>query len=459
MDFPIQKENKCGKELLLATLRREEHEGIPWVPFSGVHAGKLKGYNATEVLTNPDKLKESLLEVHKLYRPDGLPVVFDLQIEAEILGCELLWDEKAPPSVKNHPLAAEKIIPEKLPEPSDGRFPIILDVMRFIKENIGDSTALFGLICGPLTLASHLRGTDFFMDMIEEPEYTRELLAYTSSVVKKVTDFYLEAGMDVIGIVDPLVSQISPRHFKKLLLADYKDIFAYIKSHDALSSFFVCGDATRNIRPMCETGPDSIFVDENINMLTAKEITDEYDIILGGNIPLTTTMLYGSQQDNMKYVVDLLDELTHKNLVIAPGCDMPYDIPPENTVAVQEAIKETDTVRKILENYTKVDSLPEVELPDYENIEKPLIEVFTIDSATCAACTYMYGAAVDAKNHYGDKINVVEYKSTELEGIARARKLGIKNLPCIFINGELKFSSIIPNREELFEEIEKRLTT
>lgn len=454
MEFQLENGKKYGKELLLTTFKREKHNGVPWIPFAGVHAGKLKGYNATEVLTDPDKLKEALLEVHKLYRPDGLPVIFDLQIEAEILGCELLWDEKAPPSVKTHPLAAEKTIPEKFPEPSDGRFPIILDVMKFMKETIGEDTALFGLVCGPLTLASHLRGTDFFMDMIEDPEYTIGLLKYTSSVVKRVCNFYLEAGMDVIGIVDPLVSQISPRHFKKLLLADYKDIFSYIKSCGAYSSFFVCGDATRNIRPMCETKPDAIFVDENIDMVAAKEITDEYDIILGGNIPLTTTMLYGSQQDNMKYVVDLLDKLSYKNLVIAPGCDMPYDIPLENTVAVQQAVREPVEVRKILENYTKVDSLPEVDLPDYENLGKPLIEVFTIDSATCAACTYMYGAAADAKSHYGKNIDIAEYKSTELEGIARARKLGIKNLPCILINGKLKFSSIIPNREELFEEIE-----
>jgi uroporphyrinogen decarboxylase len=53
---------------------------------------------------------------------------------------------------------------------------------------------------------------------------------------------------------------------------------------------------------MCETGPDSISVDENVNMKGAKEKTDGFNIALGGNIPLTTTMLHGNQQDNMKFV-------------------------------------------------------------------------------------------------------------------------------------------------------------
>ena len=43
------------KDLLSRTLRHEETERAPWVPFAGVHAGKLKGYTATEMLTDADK--------------------------------------------------------------------------------------------------------------------------------------------------------------------------------------------------------------------------------------------------------------------------------------------------------------------------------------------------------------------------------------------------------------------
>ena len=39
-----------GKELLFKVLRHEEAERVPWVPFAGVHAGKLKGYTAREIL-------------------------------------------------------------------------------------------------------------------------------------------------------------------------------------------------------------------------------------------------------------------------------------------------------------------------------------------------------------------------------------------------------------------------
>lgn len=449
---------KNGKNLLINTFKGISGKRAPWVPFAGIHAGKLVGYDATEVLTDSERLKKALIEVIKLYRPDGMPITFDLQLEAEILGCNLMWDKKAPPSVKAHPLAEKKEIPTRLPEPEDGRFPVVLEVMEYMSKNFGNEVAFFGLVTGPLTLASHLRGTDFFMDMIEDPEYASSLLEYAKNVALQVKDFYIEAGMDVIAVVDPLVSQVSPRHFKKFLLTLYSEIFAEIRNEGYFSAFFVCGDASKNIEVMCQSKPDAIFVDENVNMKEAKIICGKYEITLGGNIPLTTIMLYGTQQDNMKYVVDMLDSLDNNQLIIAPGCDMPYDTPPENAIAVQQAIKETETVRKMLKDYTKVEEAEiDIELPDYSNLEKPLVEVFTLDSATCAACTYMVSVAHVAKKHYGERIDVVEYKFSELEGIKRIKKMGVEKLPSIYINGKLKFSSIIPCKEELFAEIDKVL--
>lgn len=445
------------KELLFSVLRHEDAPAVPWVPFAGVHAGKLTGKNAIEILTEEDALFHALMEVNKLYKPHGQPVMFDLQIEAEILGCELVWVEDCPPSVKTHPLADTPAVPCvcTVPKAEDGRLPMVLNVMRRMKEAVGETTALYGLICGPFTLASHLRGNDIFMDMYDDEDYVAELLNYCMEVGKAVADLYIDAGMDVIAVVDPLVSQISSDHFEEFLHKPYTALFDHFRERGTFSSFFVCGDATRNIEVMCKTGPDSISVDENVDLVAAKAITDRYNIVIGGNIPLTSIMLHGTQQDNMKYVIDLIDQLENKrNLIIAPGCDMPFDVPVENAIAVAQAVLQPDDVREMLKNYVAVEEDIQVDLPDYASLQKPLVEVFTLDSATCAACTYMMGAANVAKEFYGDKIDMVEYKFTKKENIARCKKMGVKNLPSIYINGELKFSSIIPSKEELNAAIE-----
>ncbi|MZQ97493.1 MAG: uroporphyrinogen decarboxylase [Acidaminobacter sp.] len=441
-----------GKELIFKALRHEALTEVPWVPFAGVHAGQIKGYTAEEMLRNADYIVESLMEVNKLYMPDGLPVIFDLQVEAEILGCELLWAKDNPPSVRTHPLADTREMPCacKLPTADSGRVPMILDAMRKTKKEIGDEVALYGLVCGPFTLASHLRGSNIFMDMVMDEDYVRELLAFCTMAACRMSELYIEAGMDVIAVVDPLVSQVSPDHIDNLLADGFRTIFDYIRAKGAFSCFFVCGNATKQMEAMCKTGPDGISIDENVDLAKAKEVTDLYNIAIGGNIPLTTTMLHGTQQDNIKSVIDLLDSVTDKrNFILSPGCDMPYATPVENTIACAQAAKHPESSRELIKNYESSFEDIEVDIPDYEHSDKVIIELFLLDPDQCAACTYMLNSVADA---YEEIKNISEYRVYKYfikEDIARTRKMGIKNLPSICINGELKWISIIPNREEL----------
>lgn len=444
-----------GKELCLKTLRHEQCDAVPWVPFAGAHAGLLKGYTAEEILSDEDKLVEAMLEVHKLYSPDGMPVLFDLQVEAEILGCELMWAKNNPPSVKTHPLADTNEMPClcKIPNEQSGRMPMILSAMRRLKEAVGDDTALYGLICGPFTLASHLRGSNIFMDMMMDVDYMRTLMDFCTKVSIEMCRMYIEAGMDVIAVVDPLVSQVAPDMIADLLSDSFKAVFDYIRAQGVLSCFFVCGNATMQIEEMCKMGPDGVSVDENVNLVEAKKITDKYNVCIGGNIPLTTTMLHGNQKDNMKSVIDELDSVDHHNLIVSPGCDMPYDTPPENTVACAQAVHNTDATRKIIENYESSFDDVEVELPDYDNLDKVLIELFLLDPKQCAACTYMLASVEDIYEEIKDIAEYRVYYYYIKEDIARTAKMGLTNLPTMCINGQPKWVSIIPNKDQLMEDI------
>ena len=447
-----------SKELLLATLEHKPTPRPAWIPFAGAYASRLKGYTATEMLQDADKLAECLLEVNRIFKPDGECCIFDLQIEAEILGCDLVWADNGPPSVASHPLATEDedeepVVPCEctIPGPNDGRIPLVCKAMRKVKAEIGDETALYGLITGPFTLASHLRGSDIFMDMFDNDDYVHELLDYCNKVAFKMAEYYIDAGMDVIAVVDPLISQISTAHFTEFVAEPFTALFDHIREKGARSSFFVCGDATRNIEVMCQTHCDSISVDENVNFRPAKDICDKYNVALGGNIPLTTVMLHGTQMDNMKYCVDLVDSLDNKDgLIVASGCDMPYGVPFENTIGCMQAVRQLDEVREMVKDYVADDGTDiDVELPDYEHLEKPLVEAFTLDPATCAACTYMVAATDEAKEAFGDAIEYHVYKYTVKEDIARMKKMGVPNLPSVYINGQMKFRSIIPSKEEL----------
>ena len=97
-----------------------------------------------------------------------------------------------------------------------------------------------------------------------------------------MAEYYIDASVDVVAVVDPLVSQVSPAHIDKMLAPAFTAVFDFIRSKGVFSSFFVCGNATRQIDAMCRTNPDSISIDENVDLAKAKEITDKYNITIGG---------------------------------------------------------------------------------------------------------------------------------------------------------------------------------
>jgi uroporphyrinogen decarboxylase len=67
----------------------------------------------------------------------------------------------------------------------------------------------------------------------------------------------------------------------------------------------------------------------------------------------------------------------------------------------------------------------------------------------------MLKAAMDAKDEFGDNVDVIEYRYTIKEDIARIKKMGVEKLPSMYINGELKWSSIIPSRKEYFDTLKE----
>lgn len=446
-----------GKELIYTVLRGETAERTPWVPYTGSQIANLKGYTAEEIFKDEYKLLECCLEAEKQYRPDGMTPMFDLQVEAEILGCDLTWYKNTPPTVYSHPLADDFTVPTQKISETDGRIPLICSVMRKFKEQKPD-IAMYGLFCGPFTLASHLRGTDIFMDMYDDEDKVKELINYCADIAVDMAGFYIKAGCDVLAPVDPLVSQISPEMFETFLREPYTKIFNFLRKNNVFSSFFVCGDVTRNIEEMCKTNPDAIGIDENVNIVEAKKITDNYNITISGNLQLTVTMLLGTQQDNQKAAIELMEQCGKTRFILAPGCDIPFDVPVANLVGIGQAVHDAEMVKKALENYVKTDDLPEIELPDYAKLDHVLVECATIDAQTCAACTYTVSAAIKAAEKFGNKVKVVERSIMYKENVAFVNKMGLKGLPAICIDGEIKHVSLIPTAEELEREYEQALS-
>ena len=441
-----------GKEILLMALRNELTPRPAWVPFVGVHGGRLIGVKASTYLRSADEIVRGLSEAVARYEPDGLPMLFDLQLEAEAMGCALAWADETPPAVNTHPLEGGGSLANLPPfDLGAGRLPIAFEVTRRMKASVGDRVGIYGLLCGPFTLALHLMGNDLFMQMYDHPDYIKAVVGYCASVGCKMAHEYIVAGADVIAVVDPMTSQISPEHFTEFVAPYVNQIFEAVRERGRLSSLFVCGDASRNLGEMTKTACDNLSIDENIPLGLLRDTSRTTGKSFGGNLKLTSVLLFGDEDDCRLDAIRCIDVAGGAGFILAPGCDLPYAVPPQNLAAVSEMAH--DGYRREICKRTiiakELSSASACELPDYRALPHVTVDVVTLDSASCAPCQYMMDAVHRAVAVLGSPVVVKEHRISSREGLAAMAKLGVKNIPTICIDGTIAFVSIIPDLRTL----------
>lgn len=446
-----------GKERLLKALRCEAVDRTPWVPFVGCHGGALLDLKAADYLRSERALVKGVQAAIARYRPDGIPVAFDLQIEAELLGCELAWAEATPPAVRTHPLTNGHRLEElKIPGPTDGRIGTVLAAARQLCQARPD-IAFYGLITGPFTLALHLMGTDIFMKMFDDAHAVSRVMAFCRDVCLAMAGYYVEAGCPVVAMVDPMTSQIGPDQFRQFVTPFVRPVFEQLKKQGALSSFFVCGHAQKNVEAMCECRPDNISVDENIPLEYVRKMCLPRGISFGGNLQLTSVLLLGQPIDAQRNALACLEVGGEQGFILAPGCDLPYGTPPQNLEAVAQLVHDPyqrQVVRAMAVEKAEEDRL---DMHEYGEADKVIVDIITLDSEACAPCQYMVDAVKKVAPEFEGIVVWREHKIKYRESLVFMTSLMVRNVPTICIDGEIRFVSRIPPQDQLIEAIQERI--
>lgn len=446
-----------GRDYILSAYKLIETDRVVWLPFVGCHGATLIGETADKYLSSSELIIKGLKEAINKYSPDGLPITFDLQLEAEALGCKLLYSKTNPPAVVSHPLEEGISLKElQIPSSNSGRIGEVIKAAEVMCRDY-PNIAFFGLVTGPFTLALHLMGTEIFTAMYDNPQRADEVIAFCSTVARKISDYYIAAGCTVIAIVDPMTSQIDPLSFETFVSQPMKEVFDHIRSEGCLSSFFVCGQAEHNLDLMAKCHPDNMSVDENIPLSVVKEISLSNGISFGGNLKLTTTLLLGSGEDSERDALECMDIGGRKGYILAPGCDLPMNTPIKNIEDISHLIKD-DYRQEFLRRTASIEEdIPLIDLNDRWIKGKAIIDVITLDSDSCAPCQYIIELVNRLKTVFEDRVEIFEHKIKTKEALLIMKSLGVKNIPTICINGKIKFVSITPPLKVLIEAVKEEL--
>ena len=310
-----------AKQKFIDAVRGKRTENAPWVPYAGVHCGYVINEPADKYMQDPELLAKGLVETAKLYKADAIPLAFDLSIEAHSLGCELEWWEDNVPSVSSHPCSDKT--PEEaglvLPTKESGRWPIFFEAARIAKPQLDElDCALIGAICGPLTLASHLAGVRIFTDVYKNKDFVHAVIDCAAKTAAVAAQFYIDMGCEVIAIVDPVSSQIKPETFREFVTPYVKEATRVINDGGSTSSFFICGNATKVLRDVCELDTHGFAIDEQMNMNFIRDLALKHKVGFGGNLKLTLALSLGLLSPREDAIVSLAAGGQH-GYTFAPG--------------------------------------------------------------------------------------------------------------------------------------------
>lgn len=310
-----------AKQMLIDATRGKRTPKAPWLPYAGVNCAYLIKENAQKYFKDPQLLAKGVVEAAKTYHADGIPLLFDLSIEAESVGCELEYYEDNVPSVRSH--ICEELTPSELglslPIKIDGRWPILFKAAAMVKPQLDElDCAMLGLATGPLTLASHLAGVRIFTAVKKKKDFAQAVIEYAGRLCCEAVRFYIEMGCDIIAIVDPVSSQIHPDIFREFVTPNCQEAVQAIHQAGRTSTFFICGDCRKVIEDVCNVGTHGFAIDEQMNLNFIRDIARKYNKGFAGNLKLTLALSLGLLSPREDALISLSAGGT-QGYTLAPG--------------------------------------------------------------------------------------------------------------------------------------------
>jgi uroporphyrinogen decarboxylase len=188
-----------------------------------------------------------------------------------------------------------------------------------------------------------------------------------------------------------------------------------------------------------------------------KEIALGKGISFGGNMRLTVVLLMGTEDDARQEALTCLDHGGNKGFILSPGCDLPMDTPPANIKAVAELALDPyqqQVVRALETSESRVEIL---NMNDYGQSDKVIVDIITLDSESCAPCQYMVEAVKRVAPHFEGVVEWREHAIKRMEAVTFMSSLMVKNIPTICIDGKIAFVSKIPPQNVLIQAIQLRI--
>lgn len=206
----------------------------------------------------------------------------------------------------------------------------------------------------PFERAQAMQGMEtFLLNMATDADFARALLEKIAFYCKQLMGYFLDElgeNVDIIKIGDDLGIQnglmISPKMYREIIKPVHADYISFIKSRTrAKVMFHSCGDVAPLIGDFIEMGVDILNPVQTStgSMSDLHALKKQYgkDMVFCGGIDSHRILPFGSVDEVRREVRRVMQILgPGGGLMIGPVHTVMNDVPPENVLAMVDAVEE-----------------------------------------------------------------------------------------------------------------------
>ena len=199
------------------------------------------------------------------------------------------------------------------------------------------TTIPFEPICGARSM------TKFYFDLYRIPDKVEEAL-------DSILPFYIELAKNAtkasgvpccwVGGWRTASAMLAPQLWDRFVWPHFKKAAEELIKEGITPVFHWDQDWTRDLERILELPAKKCILnlDGMTDIRKAKDILDDHTALMG-DLP-SSILSSGTTDEVRNYIRDLINDVGHKGLILAPGCDGPLNSKPENMEAFVEASRE-----------------------------------------------------------------------------------------------------------------------
>lgn len=340
-----KKEKMNSYERVMAAFNGEKPDRVPVILLLREWPLMQVNFTLTEAMKYPEKYVYAQYNCLREFGYDAVGDPQGIHAESGAMGSTIDLVEGYPPKVVGFAVKdyARDLPRLKMLDPKkDGWLPVILEIVRQLKNLCRDEYPVYGYVQAPFRHASMLRGFDFVLrDVYKNKENLKELLKITTESQKIWGLALVEAGADIIMVSDPTSSgdAVSPRVWEEFGVPYFADVVRTLKKTGVKVFSHICGDTNDRLESISSLGQDCLSVDQKVDLAHARKVLGPKRCIMG-NIDPTNLLPFGSPEEVSKQSVKTIEQAGKEGAFVLSGGCLILDAPPENIRAMVNTAKE-----------------------------------------------------------------------------------------------------------------------